>query len=153
MAAYLLEQQSYEPEDRLEPYIAKSNTLDCEAFQRWVAIQKPEAILGLPMFWPGVEQWKHFLAGLPEHIEWIHLDVITPAGSETGIYQNHEKIGASAVDLLVRLVELNQRGPLERSETLLIEGSWIEGKRRNRAGPDTVSDLSERPMPAGAPRL
>ena len=133
MATYLVEQQSCLPSDRLLPFVEKGDVLDFRAFHQWVASERPDSILGLPMVWPERERWKEIVAGLPGPIEWINLDVKTRGDAETGIYQNHEKIGAAAVDLLIRLVELNQPGPLECSETLLIEGAWIEGKKQGRA--------------------
>jgi len=136
MAAYLVEQQSCKPSERLAPYIVKKGVnFDRKAFRQWVASERPDSIIGLPMIWPEVDQWQEFVAGLPGSVEWISLDVKNPAGNEAGIYQNHEEIGAEAVNLLVRLVEHNQPGPLEYSRTLSIEGSWVEGGMRGRAQP------------------
>ena len=127
MAAYLIEQQFCEPSNRLAPFVFKSCAFDHRAFLQWGAEQRPDVIMGIPL-WLNIMPWKELLGGLPEPVEWIHLDVKNRNGDQAGIHQNHEKIGATAVDLLIRLVERNQSGPLENSETLLIEGSWVEGK-------------------------
>ena len=135
MAAYLLEQQSYSPSDRLRPFVLKGNALDVRALRQWAASERPDSILSLQMVWPETERWKEIVAGLPGPVEWISLDVKNRGDDQAGIYQNHEKVGAAAADLLIRLVEINQPGALECSETLLIEGAWIEGKRQGRVRP------------------
>jgi len=128
LAAYLVAQQSFEDSNRLKPFVVAGDTFDPQAFQRWVASERPDAIISLPFPFSRTDLWQELIAGFERPIEWIHLDVHNLDGTEVGIYQDHEKIGAAAVDLLISLIERNQLGPLKNSETLLIEGSWIAGK-------------------------
>jgi len=142
LAAYLLEQQSFNASDRPTPFIATGNTAEGAELRHWIASERLDAVIGLP-FNLSTETWPEFIGKLPAPIEWIYLDIQNPSGKNTGIYQNHEKIGAAAVDLLIGLLELNQPGPLESPQTLSIAGCWVDGRRqaRGEAEPDSMQEM------------
>jgi hypothetical protein len=70
-----------------------------------------------------------------------------PGDSHAGVYQNGRLTGALAVDTLISLVERNERGLPEQATTLMVEGSWNEGR--------TLRPLPGPPgsPPGRAPRL
>jgi hypothetical protein len=61
----------------------------------------------------------------------------------SGIYQNDELIGRTAVDLLVGLLHANWRGIPPIQHNLLIEGTWKEGRTLRRAGARVESMSSQ----------
>jgi DNA-binding LacI/PurR family transcriptional regulator len=128
LAAYLFAQQSCAAEDRPAPFLLREDDVfDQALFRRWLEREKPDALIGLPLFGPP-DAWKEFCRTLPLRYGWASLDVKSVNGEEAGIYQNHERIGAAAVDLLIGLVEQNQRGSLKSSQTMLLEGTWVDGR-------------------------
>jgi len=54
----------------------------------------------------------------------------------SGVYQNGELVGATAVDTLVGMMERYERGLPEQATTLMVEGIWNEG-RTLRPAPKT----------------
>jgi hypothetical protein len=46
----------------------------------------------------------------------------------SGVFQNGKLIGASAVDMLVSMVERHERGLPAQATTLMVEGQWNEGR-------------------------
>lgn len=60
----------------------------------------------------------------------------------SGFYQNHEHIGAAAVDLVVSHLNHNERGLPAEQRTMLIESVWKEGTTLpRRTAPNTRSHL------------
>ena len=131
ISAYLFAQQSYPPSERLVPFMKERGPFDFRAFQRWVAAEKPDSIISIPLFKP-CEDWHKAIARLSPPVDGIGLDVHDLDESRPGIHQDRKKIGAASVDLLISLLERNQTGPLERAETLSIAGCWTEGRSQGR---------------------
>ena len=53
----------------------------------------------------------------------------------SGFYQNHEHIGAAAVDMIASQLYHNERGLPREQRTMLIESVWQEGKTLTRRTP------------------
>jgi hypothetical protein len=70
---------------------------------------------------------------VPEDIGFAHLDT-TPDGVLSGICQNGRDIGVAAADLAVGVLRRNERGIPSRPRTVLIEGSWVQGRTVRNAG-------------------
>ncbi len=71
---------------------------------------------------------------VPRDIGIAHLNLAADVAGWAGINQNHEPIGAAAVDQLVALLTLRQFAPAPRS-TMLIPGGWKTGSTVRRHKP------------------
>ncbi len=65
---------------------------------------------------------------VPEDVGLAWLACTRPGHPCSGIYQNGQLIGATAIDTLISLVERHERGLPEQATTLMIEGKWNEGR-------------------------
>jgi LacI family transcriptional regulator len=127
LAAYLYQQRLSKGSERCSPFIGSNGPFfEFDKFSHWLAREKPDSLIGIPLL--PTEGWREMLSGFPRKIGWITLDLTNPGGWDSGIFQNHERIGATALDQLVMLVERNQPGPLTEAQNLLIQGTWMDGK-------------------------
>jgi DNA-binding LacI/PurR family transcriptional regulator len=94
---------------------------------RWLKREKPDVIVT-----PGGLQARDLLtrAGwkIPHDLGIVGLSCPDFGDPISGIYQNGQLIGATAVDTLISLVERHERGLPEQATTLMIEGKWNEGR-------------------------
>ena len=65
---------------------------------------------------------------VPGDIGLVHLACPEMNDRCSGIYQNGQLIGATAIDVLTNLVERNERGLPSQANTVMIEGLWNPGQ-------------------------
>lgn len=95
------------------------------AFCDWVSANRPDVILALD---PVVRIWLNALGmRVPKDVGLAYLEVTERTPGASGIERESERVGAAAVDLLVTMLNHNQRGLPAYDNTLLIKGTWIEG--------------------------
>lgn len=124
LAGYLTYFQITAPEKLIPPlFVTKWNRNE---FRKWVDTHKLDAVLS-----NSTEPFQ-MLADLkyqiPEKIAFASLDRLRPETGFAGIDQHPEKVGASAVDLLITQIHNNEFGLPETPHTLLLEGEWVEGE-------------------------
>lgn len=118
-AAYLLEQQQWPAVERLPPLLAGQD--DKDAFDEWFCFYKPDAILAAEIY---VGDWLRTKSGPPVRIAWLSLDWFKR--DVWGIDYRTDKLGATAVELLIGQMHRNERGIPKTPQTVLIDGIWIE---------------------------
>lgn len=102
--------------------LAPANRL---AFCRWVEENRPDAIMALD---PVVRTWLDSIGKqVPGDIGLAFLEVTERTPGASGIDRGSERVGAAAIDLIVTMLHLNQRGIPSHDNALLIKGTWIEG--------------------------
>ncbi|WP_043586830.1 LacI family DNA-binding transcriptional regulator [Geminisphaera colitermitum] len=99
-----------------------------ERFARWLEAEKPDVVVTTGA---GVEDWLAEL-GLraPRDIGLAVVD-LAPLLAErriTGIHQNTPQVGAAGVDLLISLMNSNERGVPETPRILMVEGKFVQGE-------------------------
>ena len=76
-----------------------------------------------------VADWlKTLKVRVPEDIGFVHLNCHDTSGRVAGIYQNGPAIGVAAADTVIAMINRNERGVPELQRSVLIEGTWVEGK-------------------------
>lgn len=96
-----------------------------EAFCNWIAATQPDAILALD---PIIETWLQVLGKrIPKDIGLAYLELTERTAGASGIERESERVGAAAIDLLVTMLNHNQRGLPAYDNTLLIKGTWVAG--------------------------
>jgi hypothetical protein len=95
-------------------------------FASWFRKYRPEVIV------THHEETLEWLARLgskvPQETGLIHLNCPDRSGKFAGIYQNGMAVGSAAVDFLVAMLQRNERGIPQLAHTILVDGTWIEGK-------------------------
>lgn len=108
---------------------------DETAILRWLKREKPDVIIS-----PGGEQLFELLTRrgwqMPRDIGLAWLACTRLGHRCSGVYQNAELVGATAVDTLISLMERYERGLPAQATTMMIEGIWNEG-RTLRPAPKT----------------
>jgi DNA-binding LacI/PurR family transcriptional regulator len=100
---------------------------DEAAIFRWLKREKPDVLIS-----PAGESLLELLTRrgwrVPHDIGVASLACTRRGHPCSGVYQNGQLIGATAVDMLISLVERYERGLPAQATTLMIEGLWNEGK-------------------------
>jgi LacI family transcriptional regulator len=124
-AAALLLEQSEQPSGRRVPPLILDD-LDEAAFRAWFCRHRPDAVLSHD-FEP-INTWlKRLGCEIPRDVAFVTLDRRTRDDDVAGVDQDFAGIGAAAVDLLIALLNRNDRGLPDRPATVLLDGTWVRG--------------------------
>ncbi|MDF3129467.1 LacI family DNA-binding transcriptional regulator [Kiritimatiellaeota bacterium B1221] len=96
-----------------------------DQFYQWLDQEKPDLVISNNLFF--YEWLRERGLRCPEDIGFVHLGLTPNESLTSGVDQNHQQIGAAAVDLLISQLQKNQQGIPASMQTVLIYGSWIEG--------------------------
>lgn len=121
---------------RLNHFI--SNTWTRRAFMDWYAKNKPDVIICID---EAIMEWlKKEGVSVPQDVSLASLYWLPHRAYLSGYYQNHEAMGAAAVDLLTSQLYRNEFGLPHEPKRLLIQSIWREGKTlRPRHAPCSAS--------------
>lgn len=96
-------------------------------FASWLRREKPDVIIT-----PGAAELQLQLRALrlkiPQDIGLASLACPHLGDPCSGIFQNGTLIGATGIDLVISMLERNERGLPAQAQTLMIEGVWNSGK-------------------------
>lgn len=138
-AGFLCEQQKTPSHDQVPAHLfpelhpvdrwldeGKSDTVvPVEPFARWMEKFKPDVILSkgsfvLPVF-------EKLGLSIPRDLAFVDLFLEDFSGKQAGVRQNHEAVGALAVELLATQIQCNKFGIPEIPTTTFVEGTWFDG--------------------------
>jgi LacI family transcriptional regulator len=124
--AYLSEHAQSSPGDTLPVlFIDKFKEGRPPAFDDWLTKHRPDAILCVN---PRIMDWLASLKlRVPNDIGLANLSLVEDVSSWSGIDEQHEAIGAAAVDLLVGALSRNELGAEPQPRKTLIPGFWRDG--------------------------
>jgi len=111
---------------------------------RWFEQHRPDVILSKSSFvMPGLKQ-----LGLrvPEDVAFVDLFLEDTSGKVAGVRQNHELVGATAVEILAGQIHHSKLGEPTVATSTLIEGTWFDGQ----SCPSRTSERPEGLMMMGA---
>jgi LacI family transcriptional regulator len=96
-------------------------------FAAWFHTHQPEVILGV-----NLAEVPHWLARLgkrvPQDVGVVSLDRRAGDRGIAGINQDYAHVGGNAVDLLIGMLQRNERGLPEKPSVVLSDGTWINGR-------------------------
>lgn len=124
--AYLAEQALMPEGDRIPIlFLERFKEGRPAAFDEWLKKYKPDAILCIN---PVIRDWIEEL-GLkaPDDIGLANLNLVADVSDWSGINEQHEEIGAAAVDILVGALSRNELGLPRQPRRVLIPGEWVAG--------------------------
>jgi LacI family transcriptional regulator len=99
--------------------------VDEESFSKWLQKHKPEVILSKASF--VLPTLKKLGLNGPKDISFVDLFLEDYSGKQAGVRQNHEAVGALAVELLTSQLQHNKFGVPEIPTTTFVEGTWFDG--------------------------
>lgn len=138
-AGFLCEQQQMPPRDRLPAHLFPelnpvsrwfnetdaSVVADVKPFEKWLNKYRPDVVLSkgayvLPVL-------KQLGLRIPQDIAFVNLFLDQPDGTMAGVHQNHETVGALAVEILAGQLQHNKFGVPAVATTTFVEGAWFDG--------------------------
>ena len=138
-AGYVCDQQELPEADRIPMFLfpgaepveewmneSKSDVMaPAEALGAWIGEHRPEVILSKRSF---VEPVLRDLGlRVPRDVALVDLFLEEPDGKLAGVRQNHETVGALAVEIVGGQVHHNKCGVPEIPTTTFVEGTWFDG--------------------------
>jgi LacI family transcriptional regulator len=124
VASFLVEQLDLDHSVPL--FVPDDAQWNFESFRKWFDAHEPDAVISHEEI---VLEWlKKMGQQAPGDVGFVHLNCADQSGQFAGIYQNGPAIGAVAVDFLIGMIHRNERGVPTLPHSLLVEGTWVEGK-------------------------
>ena len=123
-AAFWTEQQSLPAAGRVPLLLGQP--LERGSFLAWYEQHRPDVVVAI---WPQVLAWL-VEAGItvPDTVGLALLTVPDSGVLYSGIWENPHLIGAKAVEFLVDLTHRSERGCPHVPLTMLVAGTWVDGK-------------------------
>lgn len=132
LAGYQAFQALTEPHLRIPHFI--SPEWSKASFLHWYRQWRPEAIITID---EDIVTWlREAEIRVPEDVACTTLYWKEDRAYLTGFYQNHEHIGAAAVDMIAAQLYQNERGIPAEQRTTLIEAVWKDGATLHRKTPE-----------------
>jgi LacI family transcriptional regulator len=124
LASFLVWERKLPPAGRIPLLISDSLKPEWGKCAKWFQTHRPDVVVGLS----GREKpWLDELGlCIPGEVGLACLNR-SRATPYSGVEENHEEVGASAMDQLIHQVQSNERGFVPHPRLTLIEGSWFEG--------------------------
>jgi LacI family transcriptional regulator len=138
-AGFLCEQHLLPEEDRVpshvfppphpvERWFNETNASICadrEPLERWLNEHKPDVVIAKAAYvLPAFQQMG---LSFPRDIAYVNPFLEEPDGTIAGVRQNHETVGALAVEILVGQLQHNKFGVPPIPTTTFVEGTWFDG--------------------------
>ncbi len=108
---------------------------DRDAFLRWLGRAHPDAIISNDFFF--LNWLRESGARVPRDIAFVSLNTEPDHPGVAGIDQQHEAIGAAAVDLILGQFHRNDYGAPGLQKTVHVNGRWTNGSTVRTAGART----------------
>lgn len=122
-AGYLSHQLHLPVPDRVPVLLFKHS--DHAITARWLDQHQPDVVLAHSL--AELEAIRRTGRRVPEDIGFIHIDLTEGMIGCAGMRQNHQVVGAAAVDLVIAQIHRGERGIPAAPKLVLVDGDWIEG--------------------------
>lgn len=151
---FLVDQQRLGSAHRVPMHVVPDRDWTEKNFAKWFTKYRPEVVVS---HHEEVLEWlTRMKRRVPQETGFIHLNLPDTSGRLAGVYQNGPEVGAAAADFLVAMLQRNERGIPELPHTILVEGTWIDGKtllpRSNYGGSEYAKRRRDEQLrPLGTP--
>jgi LacI family transcriptional regulator len=100
-------------------------TVDPDPFKDWLRKYEPEVIISKGSF--VLPQLQRLGRRIPADLAFVDVFLTDFTGRTAGVRQNHETVGALAVEILAGQLQHNKFGVPEIPTTTFVEGTWFDG--------------------------
>jgi LacI family transcriptional regulator len=115
----------YEPVDRWFNETNASVLADIKPFEKWLNKYQPDVVISKAAYvYPLFEKLG---LKIPRDLSFVNLFLDETDGSMAGVHQNHEIVGAVAIEILAGQLQHNKFGLPEVPTTTFVEGNWFDG--------------------------
>ena len=124
LAGFLVSQRQLPADGRIpeHPYQARGE----KEFVAWVRRHHPDVILTLH---PEIKNWLERMGmPCPQAVGLVHLDRTEELSGWSGMKQDHEHLGAAAVEMLIHHLYQNEVGMPSFQRCLFLGSRWVEGR-------------------------
>ena len=140
MAGFLCEQQALGARERIPAHLfpepepverwlnesAAEVEPDADPFEAWYAKYRPEVIISKASF--VLPRLKAMGLSVPRDVAFVDVFLDDLKGGTAGVRQNHETVGALAVEILAGQLQHNKFGVPTIPTTTFVEGTWFDGR-------------------------
>jgi len=133
-AAFWVDYHSQPREWRVEPFWSPSGQVPKKPFRKWLETQRPDVITPCGAYVADIV--RDLGLKVPRDIGLAHHNVDSDIKAFSGMDQCGSRIGASALEYLVDMLNRQECGVPESPKQILIEGHWVRGKTVRKVGPD-----------------
>jgi LacI family transcriptional regulator len=139
IAGYLCEQQDLPVRQRIPAHIFP----EPHPVERWFNENKTPVVVDLPAFAAWLDRYQPDVViskgsfvlpalrklgrRIPRDIAFVDIFLDDFSGQTAGMRQNHETVGAMAVEILAGQLQQNKRGIPDIPTTTYVEGTWFDG--------------------------
>jgi LacI family transcriptional regulator len=125
-AGFLIEQNTQSPESHV-PVLMLERFKEGRPleFDEWFEKHKPDAIMCVN---PVIRTWVESMGlSVPKDVGLVNLNIVDDVSEWSGVNENHDAIGAAAVDLILSALSRNELGMNPQPRKILVPGTWLEG--------------------------
>lgn len=115
-----------------------------QALLQWLKQHKPDAVLTSDIEVPGMIRELGYR--IPEDIAVAGTTVVDIPGADAGIDQHSEAIGRTAVEMLLKQINVNERGEPHYPSRILVESRWKDGTSMPPASKQSQAPVLTSPM-------
>lgn len=94
-------------------------------FSAWLKRHRPDVVITTPS--DRASEWIAATKAISAQTGFASLGLRDRSGEIAGVWQNHTRLGAIAVELLAAKLQRNEHGAEHATDTHLVEGEWIDG--------------------------
>lgn len=106
---------------------------DLSPLAGWLERAKPDVLIS-----PSINLIQPHLVGkgwpVPKKLGLASLSCAAVGDEVSGIYQNGALIGATGIDMVISMLERNERGLPQQARTVMLEGIWNPGRTLRQVG-------------------
>lgn len=130
---FLSAQKNLPPKDRIPAYLYEGSESVAEEiiaakFRRWFVRAKPQVVITQGLY-PELVNWlKPLRIQVPRDLGIVDLSAHPDKPDVSGIYQNDRLIGATAADVVIGMLQRNERGLPSTLVYTQVEGVWQPGE-------------------------
>ena len=109
-------------------------------FSAWLKRHRPDVVITTPS--DRAAEWIAAIRAVSAKIGFASLGLRDRSGKIAGVWQNHTRLGAIAVELLAAKLQRNEHGAEHATDTHLVEGEWVDGSSLPERGPPRANSAA-----------
>jgi len=137
LGAHLVETLPMDASLTVPPLVTRE--FDAEAFRQWFNRHRPEVLLGVHMY-RVLPVLKKMGVRVPEDVGVVSLELREREAGLSGMNQNFEQVGASAVNTVISMLHRGERGLPAVPQKILLDATWVEGGSLLRKTSETAEE-------------